>query len=77
MPISPGFAPFSQGGYTVLDADLPHRREVAILSADPLPPRPGDRFTLDGRGVVHEVSVVRLRRFRGGWRAVCRVTDVF
>jgi lipocalin len=76
-PISPGLTPFCHGGYTVLDADVARSREVAILSADPLPPRPGDRFTVDGQGVVREVSVVRLSRFQGGWSAVCRVTDVF
>lgn len=76
-PMSPGLTPFRDGGYTVLDSDVAGRREVAIFSADPMPPRPGDRFTVDGRGVVREVSVVRLSRFQGGWSAVCRVTDVF
>jgi hypothetical protein len=78
MPsISPGLRPFCEGGYEVLDAGLAHGREVAILSADPLPPRPGDRFTVEGHGVVHEVAVVQLSRFQGGWSAICRVTDVF
>jgi len=76
-PISPGLRPFSVGGYEVLHADLPTCREVAILSADPMPPRPGDRFTVEGYGVVHEVAVVQLSRFDGGWSALCRVTDVF
>ena len=76
-PISPGLAPFCAGGYRILDADLASSRELAIHSADPMPPRCGDRFTVEGRGVVHEVSVIELDRYEGGWSAVCRVTDVF
>jgi hypothetical protein len=76
-PINPGLRPFSQGGYEVLCADLERCRELAILSADPMPPLPGDRFLVEGRGVVHEVAAVQVARFAGGWSAVCRVTDVF
>jgi hypothetical protein len=76
-PISPGLRPFSEGGYRILGADLVQSRKLAIHSADPLPPRCGDRFTVAGDGVVHEVSVVELDRHEGGWSAVCRVTDVF
>ena len=76
-PISPGLRPFRDGGYLIQDADLASRRELAIHSADPMPPRCGDRFTVDGHGVVHEVSVIELDRYDGGWSAVCRITDVF
>ena len=50
---------------------------MAIWSVDPLTPKLGDLFTLESRGVVHEIAVVQLTTFRGGWSAVCRVTDVF
>ncbi len=73
----PALQPFSGGGYEILDEELDTRREVAIWSVDPLAPRLGDLFTVESRGVVHEVSVVQLATFRGGWSAVCRVTDVF
>ena len=49
---------------------------MAYLHIDPMAPRIGDVFTVEGRGVVREVAVVRLARFEGGWNAVCRVTDV-
>jgi hypothetical protein len=73
LDIDPGLKPFSESGYEVLDT----RREVAIWSVDPLAPRLGDVFTVESRGVVHEVAVVQLSTFKGGWSAVCRVTDVF
>jgi len=73
----PALLPFNQGGYEILDEELDTRREVAIWSVDPLAPRLGDLFTVESRGVVHEVAVVQLATFRGGWNAVCRVTDVF
>ena len=63
-------------GYVISDG-LSVRREVAIWSVDPLAPRLGDLFTVESRGVVHEVSVVELATFKGGWSALCRVTDVF
>ena len=69
--------PFSTGGYEIRNADLDLRREVAILSADSLTPRLGDLFTVETRGVVHEVAVVELARSGVGWSALCRVTDVF
>ena len=77
LEIDPGLRPFSESGYEVLDEELDTRREVAIWSVDPLVPRLGDLFTVESRGVVHEIAVVQLSTFRGGWSAVCRVTDVF
>ncbi|MGA0608521.1 hypothetical protein ACO2Q0_21215 [Phenylobacterium sp. VNQ135] len=73
----PALRPFSESGYEILDEELDTRREVAIWSVDPLTPRLGDLFTVESRGVVHEIAVVQLATFRGGWSAVCRVTDVF
>jgi hypothetical protein len=75
--IDPGLRPFNRSGYEICDADLASRREIAILSVDPLTPRLGDLFTVETRGVMHEVAVVKLAVFRGGWSAICRVTDVF
>ena len=73
----PALRPFSETGYEILDDDLESRREVTIWSVDPLTPRLGDLFTIECRGVVHEVAVVQLATFRGGWSAACRVTEVF
>lgn len=76
--IDPDLRPFSESGYQILDKGLDTRREVAISAADPLAPRLGDLFTVESRGVVHEVAVIQLARFNdGGWSAVCRITDVF
>lgn len=78
MPrLDPRLTPFCACGYEIQDADLTRGRELAILADDPLEPRLGDRFTVDRHGVVHEVAVVALDRSRRGWRAICRVTDVF
>jgi hypothetical protein len=77
LKTDPALRPFSESAYEILDGELDTRREVAIWSVDPLAPRLGDLFTVESRGVVHEVSVVQLATFRGGWSAVCRVTDVF
>ncbi|MBW8816604.1 MAG: hypothetical protein JF588_24565 [Caulobacterales bacterium] len=78
MPALNGaFGPFRGNGYEVLDADLERSRQLAIVSADPMPPQLGDLFTVETRGVVHEVAVVQLACFEGGWSALCRVTDVF
>lgn len=73
----PALRPFSESGYEILDEDLEVRREVAIWSVDPLTPRLGDLFTIESGGVVHEVAVVQLATFRGGWSATCRVIEVF
>lgn len=75
--VDPGLTPFSNAGYEILDREIDTRREVAIWSADPLAPRLGDLFTLESHGVVHEVAVVQLDTFKGGWSVVCRVSDVF
>ncbi|WP_041373392.1 hypothetical protein [Phenylobacterium zucineum] len=77
LKTDPALRPFSESGYEILDEELDTRREVAIWSVDPLAPRLGDLFTVESRGVVHEVAVVQLATFKGGWSAVCRVTDVF
>jgi hypothetical protein len=78
MPALHGaFGPFRENGYEVLQTDLERSRELAIVSGDPMPPQLGDLFTVETRGVVHEVAVIRLARFEGGWTAQCRVTDVF
>ena len=73
----PALRPFSETGYEILDEELETRREVAIWSVDPLTPKLGDLFTVESHGVIHEVAVVQLTTFRGGWSATCRVTDVF
>ena len=73
----PALRPFSESGYEILDEDLDTRREVAIWSVDPLTPKLGDLFTVESRGVVYEAAVVQLITFKGGWSALCRVTDVF
>ncbi len=75
-PLDPWLAAF-RGGYEIREARAACGREIAILADDPLVPRLGDRFTLEGAGVVREVSVVALDRSPRGWRATCRVTDVF
>ena len=75
--VAPGLRPFAESGYQIVDDALASRREVAIWSLDPLAPRLGDLFTVDRRGVVHELSVVELSTFKGGWSARCRVNDVF
>lgn len=77
LKTDPALRPFSESGYEILDGELDARREIVIWSVDPLAPRLGDLFTVESRGVVHEVSVVQLAILRGGWSAVCRVTDVF
>jgi hypothetical protein len=77
LDIDPDLRPFNESGYEVLDEELDTRREVVIWSVDPFTPRLGDLFTVESRGVVHEVTVVQLSSFRRGWSAVCRVTDVF
>ena len=77
LGIDPGLRPFNESGYEVRDGELDRTREVVIGSADPFTPHLGDLFTVERRGVVAEVAVVRLTALPRGWRAVCRVTDVF
>ena len=69
--------PFSECGYDIVDDGLNTRREVAIASLDPLAPRHGDLFTVESRGVVHELAVIATSTREGRWRAICRVSDVF
>lgn len=69
--------PFSESGYEILDEELDVRRELTIWSVDPLVPKLGDLYTVESRRVVYEVAVVQLITFKGGWSALCRVTDVF
>jgi hypothetical protein len=73
----PDLRPFNASGYEILDEGLAARREVAIWSVDPLVPRPGDVFTIESGGVVHEVAVVQLTTLKGGWSAICRVVEVY
>jgi hypothetical protein len=68
---------FNESGYEIHDQELDVRRELTIWSVDPLVPKLGDLFTVQSRGVVYEVTVVQLITFKGGWSALCRVTDVF
>jgi hypothetical protein len=78
MPrLDPRLEPFCGCGYLIVDAGRPFAREISILADDPLAPQLGDRFTVERRGVVHEVAVIKTARSGRGWRAVCRITDVF
>jgi hypothetical protein len=72
----PDLKPFSDSGYEILDQDLATHGVVAIWSVDPLTPRLGDLYTIESQGRVHEVAVQTLTTFRGGWSALCRVTDL-
>lgn len=69
--------PFNEGGYEILDEDLSTRREVVIWSVDPLTPRIGDLFTIESGGVVHDVLVIQVSQFSGGWSAVSRVVEAY
>ncbi|PZQ57851.1 MAG: hypothetical protein DI570_19345 [Phenylobacterium zucineum] len=78
MPrLDPRLTPFCGCGYVIVDAERPFAREISIHADDPLAPQLGDRFTVERRGVVHEVAVIETDRCERGWRAVCRITDVF
>jgi hypothetical protein len=72
-----GLKPFSQTGYEILDDDLEIRREVTIWSVNPLIPRLGDIFIVDADRVTHDVAVIEITTFRGGWSAICRVVEVY
>lgn len=69
----PGLRPFNDSGYEILDEDLLTKGEVVIWSVDPLPPRPGDLFTLESHGALHEVQVDAVTTVTGGWSARCRL----
>jgi hypothetical protein len=73
----PDLQTFSQCGYDIVDDGLRTRRELAIESADPLAPRLGDLFTVESRGVVHELAVIRTSQRHGRWCVICRISDVF
>ncbi|HEY8574641.1 hypothetical protein [Phenylobacterium sp.] len=72
-----GLRPFAESGYEILDDDLEARREVTIWSVDPLVPRLGDLFIVERDGLIHDVVVIEIAVFRGGWSAVCRVVEVY
>ena len=72
-----GLRPFDESGYEILDDDLEVRREVTIWSVDPLTPRLGDIFIVEREGLIHDVVVIALTTFRGGWSALCRVVEVY
>jgi len=72
-----GLKPFAESGYEILDDDLEVRREVTIWSVDPLVPRIGELFIVERDGLVHDVVVIELTTFRGGWSALCRVVEVY
>ena len=72
-----GVRPFSESGYEILDDELDERREVTIWSIDPLAPRLGDLFIVESGGVTHDVAVIEIAIFRGGWSAVARVVEVY
>ncbi len=69
--------PFSDSGYEVFDDEIADRREVTIWSIDPLPPRLGDLFLIESGGVTHDVAVIEIAIFKGGWSAVTRVVEVY
>jgi hypothetical protein len=67
-----GLRAFSASGYEILDAGFAETGEVVIWSNVPLSPRPGDRFNIETRGAIHDLTVREVRSFPGGWTAVCR-----
>ena len=50
---------------------------MVIWSVDPLAPRLGDLYAIESGGRVHDVAVIRLERFRGGWSATARVVETY
>ena len=72
-----GLRPFSDSGYEILDDELYDRREVTIWSNDPRAPELGDLYLIDSRGLTHDVAVIEIAIFRGGWSAVARVVEVY
>jgi hypothetical protein len=77
LSLDDGLRPFSPTGYEIFDDDLDERREVTLWSNDPLPPRLGDLFFIESGGVTHDVAVIELAIFKGGWSAVARVVEVY
>ncbi len=68
---------FNPSGYEILDQDLTRRRELTIWSVHPMTPQIGELYTVESGGCIHEVAVAELVTFRGGWSALCRVTEAF
>lgn len=68
-----GLGPFNEGGYEILDDDFLTTGELTIWSIDPLPPQPGELYTIESQGKLHEVQVAETRRFPGGWSARCKL----
>ena len=69
--------PFSDSGYEILTDELKARREVTIWSVDPVRPRLGDLFMIEDEGLLHDVAVIEVATFQGGWSAVARVVEVY
>jgi hypothetical protein len=69
--------PFSDSGYEILDDELATRNEVAIWSVNPMTPRLGDLFLVESGGRMHDVAVIELTTFRGGWSATARVVETY
>jgi hypothetical protein len=72
-----GLRPFSDSGYEILDDELATRNEVAIWSVNPMTPRLGDLFLVESGGRMHDVAVIKLTTFRGGWSATARVVETY
>ncbi len=70
-----GLRAFNASGYEILDQDFARTGEVVIWSKAPYAPRPGDRFNIETRGALHDLSVDMVRTFAGGWTASCRAAD--
>lgn len=66
-----GLRPFNESGYEILDDDFLAKGELTIWSIDPLPPRPGDLYTLQSHGALHEVQVAEVQHLERGWSARC------
>jgi hypothetical protein len=72
-----GLRPFSDSGYEILDGELATRREVTIWSVNPVTPRLGALFLVESGGRMHDVAVIELRTFKGGWSATARVVETY
>jgi hypothetical protein len=64
----------SASGYEIFDEDFGETGEVVIWSRSPLTPCLGERFNIEIRGSIHELTVGEIRTFTGGWMATCRRT---
>jgi hypothetical protein len=77
LPHDAEIRPFSDSGYEILTDELERRREVTIWSVNTIAPRLGDLLMIESDGVLHDVAVIELAIFRGGWSAVTRVVEVY